>query len=185
LRASQVSVSDAALFFFTQADRLFEAAPTLSGTVSLTIFYETTRTEVQEPLLTGIPYLSIGNISLPGEGSWRFCGGRGNCSESLLYDVRSLFALVPDEESYSIFAEGGSQSGFLGPSQESNVFAVGSSGSFVPVAYFNAIASTPMFPQRTPENTVLTPFFTVSPRRLYANRRVILSFGFVCLFWGY
>jgi hypothetical protein len=138
MRASQVSVWDAALFFFTPSDRLFDTTPTLFGKVYMTIFYETTRTEVQEPSLTGVPYLSIGNISLPADGSWRFCVSGANCSQSIARDVRSLFALVPNEESYSILAEG-AERGFLGPSQDANTFVVPSIGSFVPTAYFNSI----------------------------------------------
>jgi hypothetical protein len=142
LRAANLLVANASIFIFTPTAGLFESTPTLSGSVALTIFYGTATNVLQEPWLTGIPFLSIGNFSLPQDGEWHFCVPERRCSPSAVGDVQGLLTSVPGEGSYSIVAEGPSR-GFLGPTEDDNVFPVSPNGSFFPAAYFTAIASTP------------------------------------------
>jgi hypothetical protein len=96
---------------------------------------------MEEPSLTGIPYLAMGNNSLTAEGSWRFCVSGLGCSEYLSHEARSLFALASNEKSHSIVAEDADR-GFFGPSEDVNTFTMLSNGSLVPAASFNSIAST-------------------------------------------
>jgi hypothetical protein len=131
-----VLVSNASIF--TPNAGLFGTAPSVSGL--LMILYGSATTAAQEPSLTGTSYLSIGNLSLPLEGVWRFLVSGRDWSPYFFGGVRGLFVLAADEGSYWIVAERPSR-GLLGPSENSSAFPVSSNGSFFPVAYF--IGPTP------------------------------------------
>jgi hypothetical protein len=155
-RAPKIVGSNASVFIFTQSASVFERAPDLSGTVSLTILYPTTRTAIQESVLTDFPYLSIGNARLPTASGWRFCVSGGNCSQYVLGAPRSLFTFVSCDCFYWVIAEG-SQRGFLGPASGGSPFEVSSPGSVFQDGYFSVIA-----PTRTPQSTP-TPMATPKP----------------------
>jgi hypothetical protein len=137
LRVPNVLVSNASIF--TPNARLFETSPSVSG--HLMILYGTATEDAQEPSLTGTSYLSIGNLSLPLEGGWRFLVS-GRDWSPYFFGVRGLFVLVAGEGSYWIVAEGPSR-GFLGPTEDSSAFPILSNGSFFPAAYFTFIPATP------------------------------------------
>jgi hypothetical protein len=100
LHAPNVSVSNASIVVFTRAPLLFATPPTVSGALALAVFYGTGSEASQEAWVSDVPYLSIGNMSLPLEG-WRFCvSGRG-WSLYFFVAVRGLFILVDGEGSYS------------------------------------------------------------------------------------
>jgi hypothetical protein len=138
LRAPNISVSNA--WIFAPNPGLFQAAPTVSG--ALTLFYGNAANAAQESKLAGVPHLSIGSLSLPVEGGWRFCISGQDCSPYFSEVIRGVFALVPSPGSYSVVAEGPLK-GLLGPSEGSNSFGVSASGSFYSVAYFIGPTPTP------------------------------------------
>jgi hypothetical protein len=65
-------------------------------------------------------------------------------------EIRGLFTLVPGQGSYSIVAEGAAR-GLLSTAEEETVFAVPSTGSFIPKAGFTVLAPTPA---PSPINTI-------------------------------
>jgi hypothetical protein len=155
LRAATISVSNASIVAFTRAPVLFETAPTLSGAFALAVFYGTAANASQEGWVGEVPYLSIGNLSLPLEGDWRFRVSEEDqdWSPYSFGSVRGLFIKLAGEGSYSIDAEG-PRRGLLGPTEGNNTFEVPSNGHFFRVGYF--IGPTPA-PTPTP-----TPLATPS-----------------------
>jgi hypothetical protein len=153
LRAGTVVISNA--WIFTQNSRLFETTPALSGR-GLVIVYGTAATHALESF-GGIPYLSIGTLSLPSAGGWGFCVSGGVCSPSEFRerDICGLFVLVADEGSYSIFVEGPSR-GSLGRTEFDNRFPVSANGSFFPVAYFIQPSPTPSSSKAFVESALLS-----------------------------
>jgi hypothetical protein len=142
LRASKISIADASVVLVTHGSSLLEATPDLSGTVFLTILYGTARSGAHEERLTGSPYLSIGDMTLPGQNAgWRFCISVGVCTPSIVQEIHGLFTLVPGDGLYSIVAEG-PERGFLGPSEGATGFQVETGGSAFPQAYLTLITPT-------------------------------------------
>jgi hypothetical protein len=138
LRATTISGQTATIF--TPNAGLFNTTSRLSG--RLTVLYGAVSQRSQEPSFEGISPLSIGNLSLPSRGGWRFCVEGQGCSSYIQQEIRGLYTLVPGEGSYSIVAEG-PERGFLGPTEDNNTFEVSSNGSFFNVAYFIQIQPTP------------------------------------------
>jgi hypothetical protein len=144
---------------FTPNARLFDTTSGLSG--RLMVLYGTV--SEKEPSSEGIWSLSIGNLSLPSRGGWRFCVEGQDCSSYIEQEIWGLCTLVPGNGSYSIVAEG-RERGFLGPTEDNNTFDVLSTGSFFEVAYFIKIPPTP-----TP-----TPRPTASPSDAFATSAALL-----------
>jgi hypothetical protein len=136
LRAGTISGQNATIF--TPNARLFDTTARLSG--RLTVLYGSVSQDAQEASSEGISSLSIGNLSLPSGGGWRFCVEGQDCSSYIQEEIRGLYTLVAGEGSDSLVAEG-RERGFLGPTEDNNTFEVSSNGSFFPVAYF--IGPTP------------------------------------------
>jgi hypothetical protein len=131
LRAGNISGQNAAIF--TQNAPLFNTTAGLSG--RLTVLYGAVSKGAQEPSSDGVSSLSIGNLSLPSRGGWRFCLGEQDCSPYIPQAIWGLYTLLPGEGSYSIIVDG-PERGFLGPTQDNNTFEVSADGSFFDVAYF-------------------------------------------------
>jgi hypothetical protein len=141
----------------------------------LTILYTAIATGSQESSLTGFPFLSIGNISLPAGDEWRLCVSGSVCSESMSRRIGGLFSLVAGPGSYSIVAEG-SKRGFLGPSEGEISFEVSASTFFFPHGYFTFIAAT--------ESRPATSRFTQWEDQIRWHRSVLVSMGSFLFFMG-
>jgi hypothetical protein len=168
-------IRDASVLFFTPRDQLFDQMPVLSGNVRLTILYGTAKTTTHEPMLTGLPFLSLGSFTLPvNDSSWRFCVSGGIFSQPLFGDIRGLFALVPAEGPYSIIADGAVR-GFLllGPSEGENTFQIPgtASGMSVSHAYFNYITPT------STASPTPTHFFTIWETQTWKRSSIFLATG--------
>jgi hypothetical protein len=162
---SYISVSNASIF--TPNARLFQTTPDVSG--FLTVFYGTAASEIQEPTLTDIPYLSIGTFSPSLASGSRFCATGQDCSPYMHTSgtIRGLFMTLPGAGSYSMVAEG-PLTGWIAPTQYPDPFNVSSTGSFVSIAYFLPPTPVPT-PTPTPSDAFLESCsFDVSHRHLWS-----------------